>query len=45
MSDPDDDSLLADLFGPITWPKLVLVGMLLAFLLGMLAICAWSPTP
>jgi hypothetical protein len=40
MSEPQkDDSMLFDLIGPVTWPKIVLIALLLAFFVVMYVAC------
>lgn len=43
MTERDDDSVLGDLIGPVTWPKVALAVIVLAFVLGVCAICGWAP--
>lgn len=44
MPEPQrDDSMMGDIFGPVTWPKLALVALLMMFTLAVCAICGWAP--
>jgi hypothetical protein len=38
-----DDSMFGDLIGPVTWSKVALIALFLAFVLGACAICGWAP--
>lgn len=43
MPEPDDDSMLGEILGPMTWPKFAGLALLLAFIVGVCAICGWAP--
>jgi hypothetical protein len=43
MADDGDDSMLGELIGPVTWPKVAAIALVLAGVIAICAICGWAP--